>query len=82
MLKDVEQRYPTSRFESRSAVMSGEFLAQLTNMELLKFLNDHDEIVFSRLTPLQKKRIIRAYQTLGMQVGALGDGLNDAPALS
>ncbi|MDE6392648.1 MAG: magnesium-translocating P-type ATPase [Muribaculaceae bacterium] len=37
--------------------------------------------VFSRLTPLQKSRIITALQKQGHTVGFLGDGINDASAL-
>ncbi|MEE3662192.1 magnesium-translocating P-type ATPase [Brenneria sp. g21c3] len=37
--------------------------------------------VFSRLTPLQKSRVLKALQGNGHTVGFLGDGINDAPAL-
>lgn len=37
--------------------------------------------LFSRVTPIQKNRIIRALQAAGHTVGYLGDGINDAPAL-
>ncbi|MDX5628473.1 MULTISPECIES: magnesium-translocating P-type ATPase [unclassified Brenneria] len=37
--------------------------------------------VFSRLTPLQKSRVLKALQSNGHTVGFLGDGINDAPAL-
>jgi Mg2+-importing ATPase len=37
--------------------------------------------VFSRLSPLQKERIIKALQKNNYTVGYLGDGINDAPAL-
>ncbi len=38
-------------------------------------------LVFARLSPGQKQRIIRALQQRGHVVGFLGDGINDAPAL-
>ncbi len=38
--------------------------------------------LFAKLNPLQKKRIIQALQSGGHTVGFLGDGINDAPALS
>ncbi len=38
--------------------------------------------LFAKLNPLQKKRIIKALQDGGHTVGFLGDGINDAPALS
>ncbi|HEX7136516.1 MAG TPA: magnesium-translocating P-type ATPase, partial [Vicinamibacterales bacterium] len=38
-------------------------------------------VVFAKLTPAQKARIIRALQRRGHTVGYLGDGINDAAAL-
>ncbi|MCA2989547.1 magnesium-translocating P-type ATPase [Gemmatimonas sp.] len=38
-------------------------------------------VVFARLTPGHKQRIIRGLQQRGHIVGFLGDGINDAPAL-
>ena len=37
--------------------------------------------IFAKLNPLQKKRIVEAYQELGHVVGYMGDGINDAPPL-
>lgn len=37
--------------------------------------------VFTRLTPLQKSRVLQMLQANGHTVGFLGDGINDAPAL-
>ncbi|MBF0478019.1 MAG: magnesium-translocating P-type ATPase [Candidatus Omnitrophica bacterium] len=37
--------------------------------------------VFSRLSPMQKERVIRALRKNGHTVGYMGDGINDAPAL-
>jgi Mg2+-importing ATPase len=37
--------------------------------------------VFSKMSPLQKARVVRSLQRLGHTVGFLGDGINDAPAL-
>jgi P-type Mg2+ transporter len=38
-------------------------------------------VVFAKLSPMQKARIIKALQGRGHVVGFLGDGINDAPAL-
>ncbi|WP_145475841.1 magnesium-translocating P-type ATPase [Yersinia similis] len=37
--------------------------------------------VFTKLTPLQKSRVLKMLQNNGHTVGFLGDGINDAPAL-
>ena len=37
--------------------------------------------LFSKLSPIQKQRIVNALQQNGHTVGYLGDGINDAPAL-
>ncbi|MBV7898930.1 magnesium-translocating P-type ATPase, partial [Yersinia pestis] len=37
--------------------------------------------VFTKLTPLQKSRVLKMLQSNGHTVGFLGDGINDAPAL-
>lgn len=37
--------------------------------------------VFTKLTPLQKSRVLKTLQENGHTVGFLGDGINDAPAL-
>ncbi|WP_322997826.1 magnesium-translocating P-type ATPase [Castellaniella sp.] len=38
-------------------------------------------VLFAKLTPLQKSRVVKALQANGHTVGFLGDGINDAPAL-
>ncbi|GJJ75433.1 P-type Mg2+ transporter [Entomortierella parvispora] len=38
--------------------------------------------IFAKLTPLQKSQVIRALKRSDRVVGFLGDGINDAPALS
>ena len=38
-------------------------------------------VVFAKMSPLQKARVVRSLQRQGHTVGFLGDGINDAPAL-
>jgi Mg2+-importing ATPase len=40
-----------------------------------------DTVVFARVTPVQKHRIIHALKLRGHVVGYVGDGINDAPSL-
>lgn len=37
--------------------------------------------LFSKLSPAQKQRVVKAFQKKGHTVGYMGDGINDAPAL-
>ncbi len=37
--------------------------------------------LYSKLSPLQKQRVVRMYQENGNTVGYMGDGINDAPPL-
>jgi len=65
---------------SEGAVITGYKLAQTSDEELSKLL-DIPEIVFARITPDQKLRIVRLLRTKGETVAVTGDGVNDAPAL-
>ena len=59
--------------------LTGDDVDALDEQELLAAARQHT--VFTRLTPMQKSRIIRVLQMGGHTVGFLGDGINDAPGL-
>jgi Ca2+-transporting ATPase len=62
-------------------VVSGQQLETMSASQLQDELTAHPEMVFARVRPEHKQRIVAAYQHLGQIVAATGDGVNDAPAL-
>ena len=60
-------------------VVTGEELTKMSQAELLQQLPRIS--VFARVTPLDKVRIVEAWQSLDKVVAMTGDGVNDAPAL-
>ena len=59
--------------------LTGKQIDKLTDEKLReKVKNCH---LFSKLTPLQKQRIVRIFQENGNTVGYMGDGINDSPPL-
>ena len=60
-------------------VISGQELNNIDDDTLKQYLKG--EIIFARMAPDQKYRIVSALQELGEIVAVTGDGVNDAPAL-
>jgi Mg2+-importing ATPase len=60
-------------------VMSGRDIENIDDAELARVATD--ATVFAEIDPLQKERLVRAIRRSGRDVGFLGDGINDAPAL-
>jgi len=60
-------------------VISGMELENLPDEELKTALKD--EVIFARVAPEQKYRVVSALQEMGEIVAVTGDGVNDAPAL-
>ncbi|HUD39784.1 MAG TPA: cation-transporting P-type ATPase, partial [Streptosporangiaceae bacterium] len=62
-------------------LVSGQQLEAMSATQLTDELSSHSEMVFARVRPEHKQRIVAAFQHLGQIVAATGDGVNDAPAL-
>lgn len=61
-------------------VLSGSELDQVSDRSLGMLLG-HRNVLFARVTPAQKLRLVEALQKRGEVVAVTGDGVNDAPAL-
>jgi magnesium-transporting ATPase (P-type) len=60
-------------------VVSGLELEEMSDEQLKIYLKD--EIIFARVAPEQKLRVVTNLQELGEIVAVTGDGVNDSPAL-
>ncbi len=61
-------------------VIEGHEINAMTDGELREKLLS-DEIIFARMTPVHKMRIVSILEDEGERVAVTGDGVNDAPAL-
>ncbi|MCJ7512573.1 MAG: cation-transporting P-type ATPase, partial [Anaerolineales bacterium] len=61
-------------------ILTGAELEPLSDIELQRLLSEH-EIIFARMAPEHKLRLVSAFQAMGEVVAVIGDGVNDAPAL-
>ena len=59
--------------------LTGKEIEELTDEELKEKVKECH--LYSKLSPLQKQRIVRIYQENGNTVGYMGDGINDSPPL-
>lgn len=61
-------------------IITGDMMNKLSDHELEEELKKED-ILFSRVDPIHKFRIVQTLQKMGNIVAVTGDGVNDAPAL-
>jgi Ca2+-transporting ATPase len=60
-------------------ILTGSELDQLSDAQLQLLLRE--EVIFARMAPEHKLRLVGAFQERGDVVAVIGDGVNDAPAL-
>jgi len=60
-------------------ILTGVELDAMDDLKLRQLLDE--EIIFARMAPDHKLRLVSAYQACGEVVAVTGDGVNDAPAL-
>lgn len=62
-----------------SIILTGAELDELSDVALQELLDK--EVLFARMAPEHKMRLVSAFQARGDVVAVTGDGVNDAPAL-
>ncbi len=66
--------------EERARVVVGSEIDRMSDEELKEAVQS-DGIIFARVSPEHKMRVVGALKDLGLTVAVTGDGVNDAPAL-
>ncbi len=61
-------------------ILTGAELDAMQDVELRDLIGK-EEVVFARMAPEHKLRLVACFQDLGEVVAVIGDGVNDAPAL-
>lgn len=60
-------------------IVLGSQIDKLSDVALLRIIRKNN--IFSKLSPIQKARIVRILKESGNIVGYMGDGINDSPSL-
>jgi calcium-translocating P-type ATPase len=67
--------------EGKPRIVTGEEMGHLSNAQLRQILHQKSGLIFARMQPEQKLKLVQAYISMGQIVAVTGDGVNDAPAL-
>jgi sodium/potassium-transporting ATPase subunit alpha len=66
--------------EDSASVIEGAELGEISDQDLTTRLDSRD-LIFARMTPRHKMRIVSLLKEAGETIAVTGDGVNDAPAL-